>query len=187
VIITAACGDDEAPPKGNCLKAGYASEQDARTLCGCEHAFVKCSGAGAAVTRSDCLCVADKGTCTAETDGLVFCGAERTGYQCRNGAFTSMLQCPGTGSCLNNGTNDRITCGTQQSHIDYAVEGQPCASEQAGACSIDQASVLNCQRGTWVTGRSCATGLTRCERVFSGDPGVNCPGGSASCVGCGAQ
>ena len=181
----AACAEEEAPTQANCQAEGFSSDATTESFCGCQSAYLRCRGAGVVATRADCICVAEETTCPADAEGLVFCSG-KAGYQCKAGTMTSVLECPGSASCIEETSKEKLRCGTTSSYIDYAREGEPCISEQSAACSFDQSKVLNCQRGSWVSARTCGGGTSRCERVFQGDPGVNCAGGSASCVGCGS-
>jgi hypothetical protein len=182
--LIAACSEDEAPATVRCAAAGYVSDPNAQSFCGCRDVYLRCSAGGATPTAADCICLAEAGSCPSSADGHVFCGGG-TGYRCTAGTIKSVLQCPGSADCIKQVSKDLFRCGTEQRYIDYAVEGEPCMAEQGAACAFDQSSVLDCQRGTWTKATTCSDGAKRCERVFQGDPGVNCAGGSAACYGCG--
>lgn len=126
---------------------------------------------------------------TCAKNGTLVCGTSETCNErelvlsCENNVYRRVWQCPQTQTCQDILGNSSIRCGISNWSISYAVQGTPCAAEQAAACSFDQTEVLNCQRGVWELSRNCGTGVARCEHF---DPGEgSCPVTSESgCIGC---
>lgn len=187
ISVTAAAfsGDDDAAAPVPCSGEGYVTDGNAQSFCACPNVYLRCTSAGVRPTKTDCLCIDARAPCPSALDGQLFCSGN-AGYQCKGGSLTPVLECPGSANCVEEATKDLLRCGTKSTYIDYALAGEACAGEQAAACTLDQSTVLDCQRGRWVEARTCSGGVSRCERVFQGDPGVNCAGGADACYGCGS-
>ncbi len=186
-LVLTACGSDDASSSGQqqiaCSDKGLVKGASVASLCGCNPSYVSCPAAGANVGKEACLCVQEGGTCSSSVEGFFFCGSSRAAVRCKAGKIVSGFSCPGTGECSDVASHQGVFCGSQAAMTAFAIEGDPCAGEQLGACSPDQAKVLQCQRGTWTSSVSCDGGKA-CARLQAGDMGLTCPGGQTTCYQC---
>ncbi len=66
--------------------------------------------------------------------------------------------CAGKDTCSAVTTYDEFTCENATTGVIsyFAILGAPCFNEMEGACSTDQATVMECERGVWTEFATCA-------------------------------
>ena len=105
---------------------------------------------------------------------------------CDAGSLREVLSCAAPDTCADLEGHTSVHCGSPDTAVPYAIEGDPCFPPSAAACPLDRARLLVCKDGAWTTAQSCASGLT-CRRTMAGTQGAgwSCPLGSANgCVVC---
>jgi len=119
------------------------------------------------------------------TVGNLVCGlsasgsSDRAALYCDGTALEQVFECTAPDACINGASGSFVACGTPSNNLPVANTGAPCGALQSAACSFDQATVLECEGGTWTPTRRCAP--SRCATVVSmGQTTLACENGGYS-------
>lgn len=146
-----------------------------------------CPGSGVVEdTLCDCPIV-DASCADAFNEGAMLCGVTRDGARrdlavyCQGGKWVEVFACPTPQTCTLIEGHNSVSCNDAGKKVPYAAKGGPCGTEGNAVCTFDRSQVLSCTDGSWFITSNCAKS---CDRLFQGDPGVECSGGANTCIGC---